>query len=128
MATLKMNIINSMETRDVDEAKAAAIDVACRSMGALQDNPAFSTTEHVNRVDAVKAIARSFFTVRENIYTNHRANKRRPFTAVKIYRTEWPRVSPMIANKNFYKPLEALGNVELLRDRNGTSHIIRVYL
>ena len=125
---IKMNIINSNETKTVDDAKAAAIDVACRSAEAIQDNPAFVANEHVNRVEAVKNIARTFFTVRENIYINHRANKRRPFTAVKIYRTQWPVVSPKTADKNFYKPLDALGNVELLRDRNGTSHIIRVYL
>lgn len=130
MATIKLNIINSIETKTPEEACAAAIDVACRSVGAKQNNPAFATSEHLSRVNAVKDIASKFFTVRENIFTNHRANtaQRRPFTAVKVYRTQWPRVSPRVADASFYKPLEALGKVELLRDREGTSHIIRVYI
>lgn len=125
---LKMNIINSNQTRDRDEARAAAINVAARSYSAKMDNPAFVSAEHEQRVEAAKLIARNFFTVRENIFTNHRPNKGRPFTAVKVYRTQWPRVSPRVADAKFYQPLEKLGNIELLRDRNGTSHIIRVYL
>ena len=130
MANLKINIINSTETRDREEARAAAINVACRSLDAKLNNKAFASGDHVARVDAVKSIARAFFTVCENIYTNHRSNdaQRRPFTAVKVHRTQWPRVSPKVANARFYKPLEDIGNVELLRSRDGSSHIIRVYL
>lgn len=128
MANLKINIINSEETRDVAQAVGAAIDVKLRSLGAELDNPAFNSADHVARVDAVKAIARSFFTVRENIYTNHRSNKSRPFTAVKVHRTEWPRVSPATANKRYYEPLEKLGKVELCVSRDFSSHIIRVYI
>ena len=128
MANLKINIINSEETRDVAQAQGAAIDVKLRSLSAELDNPAFNSADHVARVDAVKTIARSFFTVRENIYTNHRSNKHRPFTAVKVHRTEWPKVSPVTANKRYYEPLEKLGNVELCVSRDFSSHIIRVYL
>lgn len=130
MATIKLNIINSSVTKTPREAVAAAIDVACRSVDAQERNNAFTDADHVNRVNAVKDIASKFFTVRENIFTNHRTNNTqgRPFTAVKVYRTQWPRVSPRVANTRFYKPLEALGNLELLRDREGTSHIIRVYI
>jgi hypothetical protein len=130
MANLKMNIINSKETRDEWEAKAAAINVACRSLDAKLNNKAFNSADHVARIDAVKNIARSFFTVRENIYINHRSNNAhgRPFTAVKVHRTQWPLVGPKVADARFYKPLEDVGNVELLRSRDGSSHIIRVYL
>lgn len=125
---LKMNIINSNETKNREEAKAAAINVAARSYSAKMNNPAFISAEHEQRVEAAKVIARNFFTVRENIFTNHRPNKGRPFTAVKVYRTQWPQVSPKVADAKFYQPLEKIGNVELLRDRAGTSHIIRVYI
>ena len=125
---LKMNIINSEETKTDNQALGAAIDVKLRSLAAKRDNKAFDSADHVARVDAVKMIARSFFTVRENIYTNHRANKGRPFTAVKVHRTQWPHVGPKTANARFYEPLEKLGNVELFRNRSGESHIIRVYL
>lgn len=130
MSNLKINIINSQETKDRQEAKAAAINVAMRDLAAKEDNPAFSTAEHRARVDAVKTILRSFFTVRENIYEQARANRgqNRPFTAVKVYRTEWPRVSPADANKRYYEPLEQLGNVELRVSRDFSSHIVRVYL
>lgn len=128
MARLKINIINTEETKTDAEAKAAAIDVKLRSISAKRDNKAFASADHVQRVDAVKAIAKSFFTVRENIFDQARPNKGRPFTAVKVYRTQWPKVSPEEADKRFYKPLEDLGNVELRVTRDLSSQIIRVYL
>lgn len=128
MANLKYRIMNSRETRDEREATAAAIDVAVRNAEAKRKNPMFNSKDHLARVDAVKKIAGSFFTVRENIFDQARPNKGRPFTAVKIFRTQWPYVSPKVADTRYYEPLEQLGNLELYVSRDFSSHIIRVYL
>jgi hypothetical protein len=129
MSKLRYNIMNSKETRDEWEATAAAIDVAVRNAIAKRKNPKFNSKDHLALVDAVKKIAGSFFTVRENIFDQARLNKGRPFTAVKIFRTQWPVVSKKVADARYYDPLEQLGgNLELWVSRNFSSHIIRVYL
>lgn len=119
-------LIDSEPTTSTAHAQAAAIDVALRNREAEDSNPAFHKPEHVKRVKAVRDIATRFFTVREAIYVNHRSNKKRPFSVVKVSRPQWPRVNNKTSDTAFYTPLKDLG-VEIRFAPKTNSYLLRVY-
>ena len=93
---------------------------AMQSHGAL-----FESDAHVHKVDQVRVIVEAFFTVRKAVYVNHRANKGKPFTVIKMEQPEFPRMSQARIDALYREPLKALG-VEVVFSKASNSMLYRV--
>jgi hypothetical protein len=85
----------------------------------------FESDAHVHKVDQVRVIVESFFTVRKAVYVNHRANKGKPFTVIKVEQPEFPRMSQARIDVLYREPLKALG-VEVVFSKASNSMLYRV--
>ena len=122
--------IESSPTFTAYAAIAARLDAQGRSDAAADENPDFFlSTAHQQRIDAVRDIVTSFFTDRKAVYVNHRQNRSRPFTVVKLDDARWPAKITSVAKKNqhLYDPLKRLGNVEIVNSRRTNSWLFRIY-
>ena len=105
----------------------AWLDARARSKEAVNTNRDFFAGEdHMDRVDAVTAVIKNFFGCAPS-YVTARANRGRPFDAIKVEAAGY-----RIANTNrndkqakLYGPLDAIGNVTY-KVTNGHL-IVRVY-
>jgi hypothetical protein len=93
---------------------------------ALREHRAFFTSDaHVDKVAQVQAIVDNFFTVRKNLYVNHRVNGGAPFTVVKVEQPQFPRMSQKQIDAHYRDPLKALG-VEIVFSSRSNSYLFRV--
>lgn len=116
---------------DSAESKApqwAAVDAMIRTADALEQHPLFfKDPAHMARVAEVEDIVRSYFTVHKAMYKNHRVNRGRPFTVVKVERPVYPNHLSKAARAAAYEvPLANLG-VEIVFSKNTSSYLFRVY-
>lgn len=108
-------------------AKFAAIDVDRRSCEAKNNNSLFSDPDHVLKVKMVQDIVRSFFPVMKNMYVNHRENRGKSFTVVKVEQPNFPNHLSAEKRKKIYRqPLEDLG-VEIVFSKRSNSYLYRVF-
>lgn len=126
MRPLASKIIETEITRSQFAARAAAIDAAHRSHEAACRNADFFYSDvHQNKISAVEGIVSRFFTVNNGIYRNHRANRGRPFTAIKVQDPKFPMVSWRRKQEEFVDPLTALG-VEIVFSTQSNSYLFRI--
>lgn len=116
---------------DSSESKApqwAAVDAHIRSADALEEHPGFfKDPAHMAKVAAVEDIVKAYFTVHKAMYKNHRVNRGRPFTVVKVERPVYPNHLPKATRAAEYElPLANLG-VEIVFSKNTNSYLYRVY-
>jgi hypothetical protein len=122
---LKETVIDSNVATNHLSARHCYIDATTQSSNARKTNSAFFNADHMQRVARVKDIADKFFPVKDCVYVNHRNNRGKPFTVVKVSKIgRWP------ANKNkqtdLYAPLAALGVTEVLLSGKSNSYLFRL--
>jgi hypothetical protein len=120
--------IHSSPTFTARAAMAARLDAESRSEEAANENPDFFlSTDHQRRVNEVHAIVTGFLTNRKGVYINHRQNRTRPFTVVKMDGVRWPaKATRTQATMDFYEPLEKLG-VKPVFSAHTNSYLFRIY-
>ena len=122
----------TFNTKEIDNEKssnpiASIIDVNRRSCEAVDQYPEFfGSEEHQNTIGEVKAIVKSFFPTYKGLYVNHRANRGRPMTVVKVAEPKFPNTLPRKTKERFYyEPLERLG-VEIVFSKGTNSYLYRI--
>jgi len=125
MFTYTEVVSDSNVARTAQAATHCRIDAAKRSNAALEQNDAFFDSDHLNRVEAAAKIVSAFFPVKADVYVNHRTNRGRPFSVVKVAGIgSWP--SSKNKAKDLYQPLAALGMYEVHYMKNSNSYIYRI--
>lgn len=126
-------MLNSIEEKKINHQKssnpmASAIDVKTRSQNAFDEHKSFFTSiEHVTKVNAVTDLLNDFFKVKKAVYVNHRTNRGRPFTAIKIEQPNFPNHLPSKVKDEMYRvPLRDL-EVEIVFSKNTNSYLYRIY-
>ena len=97
------------------------IDARERGKLALAQHEAFFNSDaHMDRVDAVCDILKSFFGRAPDYITPRGINRKRPFENIKMNQVGWflNRFKAEEKNQRLYAPLLALGNVEVI-SKNG---------
>ena len=126
-----MNLNQDVKVIDIHDlsgrpwfAKESAED---RGAKALEEFPEFfNSPEHIKKVSKVHEILDSFIPVRKAKYENHRANKGKPMTVIKIENPQFPNIVPMAKREeDYYGPLKDLG-VEILYSKRTLSYLYRV--
>ena len=84
MPTYTEVVSESNVARTAQAAMHCRIDAAKRSNAALEQNDAFFDGDHLNRVEAAAKIVSAFFPGKADVYVNHRTNRGRPFSVVKV--------------------------------------------
>jgi hypothetical protein len=124
MLSIKETTIESNQTSSPVAALISHNDAVNRSCSAIVDNPDFFDTDHLARVNQVRNLVDKFFSVRRDIYVNHRVNRGKPFSVVKVLGATWP------ANKNkqrdLYEPLSNLGVTEIILSKKSNSYLFRI--
>jgi len=93
-------------------AAAAAMDIERRNAKAYKDNQEFyDDPDHSARVDAVRAILKSFFGRNFDLYENQRPNCGDPYTALKVTNHTFPVMSFKRKEADYTQPLKKLGVV-----------------
>ena len=118
--------INAEPTQSAYAARAAAIDCRGRSEWAKASNPFFSSPEHMAKLARTEAVLRDFFgnSIVEH-YVNHRDNRGKPFTTIKIKVSNFPRASAARKMAQYDSPLADLG-VERVNSKRTNSLLYRV--
>jgi hypothetical protein len=119
--------IKTIENEAAPNPIWAKLDAADRSAEALRQYPVMDETEHQSTVLEVFGIVDSFFPVKKGIYINHRVNRGKPFTVVKVEQPRFPSMSFARKQVEFRQPLDALG-VEILFSKNTNSYLFRIYV
>jgi hypothetical protein len=102
-------------------ARAAFNDALDRSTLARKQHPQFFNRDHMQRVEDVRAIVDGFFPVKESLYVNHRANRGKPFSVVKVFNIgSWP--AKKNKQRDLYAPLAALGVFEVKLSQRGNHY------
>jgi len=120
---------DTLNNKRAPNPTAAAIDASRRSLRAIDENPHFFTSSaHLDRVDAVKDICTETFGVNADMRINHRGggNGRKPFTVVKVMNPSWP-ISFNKKDQVFSNPLKALGNIVRKTPKSSNSVLIRIF-
>ena len=119
--------VKEIHSEEMMDKTNAYINAQVRSKEAFYDKPSFfGNKDHIAKYKEVKAIVANFFNVHNGIYVTHRANKKDPFTAVKVSSPNFPNSLPSsLKHAMFYKPLEDLG-VEIVFAKGTNSWIFRV--
>jgi len=105
----------------------AVRDVEQRNRAALRAHEQFFLNhEHQDKIQAVLRIVKGFFTVRKDVFVNHRVGQGKPFTVVKVSSPAWPACSAARADREYRKPLQELG-VEIVFSRATNSYLYRIY-
>jgi hypothetical protein len=115
-----------IDSNPAANAVRALLDARQRNDNAVVHNRAFfQSPQHLARLRAVQDVVDNFFRIRKGVYVNHRENRGRPFSTVKVDNPAFPNVSTARKQAQFYAPLQALG-VEILRSGRTNSYILRV--
>jgi hypothetical protein len=85
----------------------------------------FESDAHQQKIDQVRDIVENFFTVCKSIYVNHRANRGKPFTVVKVEKPQFPRMKQHEIDVCYREPLKALG-VEIVFSKASNSYLFRI--
>lgn len=118
--------INVEPTKSAREARAAVLDCQFRSQEAMSNNPFFSDPAHVAKLARTETIIRDFFgTSIVDHYVNHRENRGKPFTTIKIKVSNFPNASKRRKEAQYDAPLAALG-VERINSVRSNSLLFRV--
>lgn len=95
------------------------------SANAVYDHRSFFNQDHLDRVRKAADIVNKFFTVKEAVYVNHRANGGKPFSSVKVNKLgNWP--TSKNKQTELYAPLAALGCYEVVTSRTSNSMLFRI--
>lgn len=101
-------------------------DLDVNQAQALQEHADFFESDaHQQKIDQVREIVENFFTVCKNIYVNHRANRGKPFTVVKVEKPQFPRMKQSEIDLLYREPLKALG-VEIVFSKASNSYLFRI--
>ena len=104
----------------------AVVDAKVRSQQAAERNPAFfNSRQHQAKIAAVCDIVEGFFKIKKGVYVNHRENRGKPFTTVKVDNPAFPNVSRAKKQSSYLDPLRALG-VEIVFSARTNSYIFHV--
>ena len=125
MTAITEVVSNSNQAATMAAAIHCRIDAAARSKAAIANNEAFFNYNHLNRIAAAKKIVNSFFTSKDAVYVNHRTNRGKPFSVVKVSHVgSWP--TSKDKQKDLYQPLAALGMFEVRLMKNTNSYNFRI--
>lgn len=87
----------------------------------------FEMPSHKGKILKVLNIVENMFSTNNGIYVNYRANKGKPFTAVKADKVRWPvKKTKQQIEDEYYTPLRTL-NVEIKYVKATGSYIHRIY-
>lgn len=115
-----------IDVHSASNARWAASDAEIRNECALENHPAFfGSQQHQERIARVRDIVDGFFKVRRRIYVNHRENRGKPFTTVKVDGPVFPNVSQQRKQSEYLDPLRALG-VEIVFSKRTNSYLYHV--
>jgi len=119
-----MNTLVKEDTKTVRTSSnplGSYIDAKARGKIALAQHEAFFHSDaHLDRLDAVCGILKSFFGQAPSYITPRGVNRKRPFENVKMNEVGWflNRFKAEEKNERLYAPLLALDNVEVI-SKNG---------
>ena len=82
-----------LNTVRASNPQGAIVDAHASSAQALAKYPQFFTPQHLLVVEEVRDLVDEFFTVRKGLYVNHRENRGKPFSVVKVDGCTYPVVS-----------------------------------
>lgn len=85
----------------------------------------FESDAHQQKIDQVRDIVEKFFPVCKNVYVNHRANRGKPFTVVKVEKPQFPRMKQSEIDACYREPLKVLG-VEIVFSKVSNSYLYRI--
>ena len=90
---------------------ASRLDADQRSLAAISRSPEFfGSAEHQHRIARVIQICSGFFRIKGDTFVNHRDNRGRPFSTVKLSYCEFPNtMSSADKQRLYYQPLAELG-------------------
>lgn len=123
---------NADDTKTVNVRRAfnpvgAVIDAAERNANAIEQFPKFfGNHEHTNKVETVRQIVESFFTINAGVYVNHRGGHNKPFSVVKVSKPDFPAMNNKKIDEQYRNPLKALG-VEIVFSKGTNSYLYRIY-
>lgn len=128
-----MSKINSTQDQDriidvhsASNARWAFADAQLGNQYALDAHPDFfGSQQHQERIARVREIVDGFFKIRRNVYVNHRGNRGKPFTTVKVDGPVFPNVSQQRKRDSYLDPLRALG-VEIVFSKRTNSYLYHV--
>ena len=112
-------------TRKASNPVGALIDARKNNL-AMSALPAFQKAEHIVKVEKVQDILKSFFKVYKGFYVNHRFNKGKSFTVVKVDNPDFPQVNYDIKQAVYTNLLKELG-VEVVFSNRTNSYLYRIH-
>jgi hypothetical protein len=116
----------TINARKATNALGAYLNAVDRSEDALENMPDRFTDKHLDKVNDVLKILREFFGPGQQMYVNHRENRGKPFTAIKVNRPFFPNhLSSAEKDRRYRQPLRDLG-VEIVFSTNTNSYIYRI--
>jgi len=86
----------------------------------------FQRAEHLIKLEKVQDIVKSFFKVYKGLYVNHRVNKGKSFSVIKVDIRRFPVLSYSVKTATYYNPLKDLG-VEVVFSKRTNSYLYRIY-
>ena len=117
--------VKTIHTQRASNPRAAVIDAHIRSADAVNAYPLFFNADHLQRVRDVAQILKDFFTVHNGLHVNHRENRGKPFSVVKVSHVQWPRVSRVHKDRMYVKPIQDLGG-EIVYSARTHSVLVRI--
>jgi hypothetical protein len=100
---------DTLQSRSASNPQGAVIDAQQCSLAALENHPEFFNADHMQRVHEARDIVAAFFPICKGVHVNHRANRGKCFSVVKVDHPQWPQVSFKTKQTRYVLPLQALG-------------------
>jgi hypothetical protein len=118
--------VKIVRSRHAANPQFAAQDAVRKSAEALAARPDFFTKDHLALLNQVKQIVDKFIPIKEGLYVNHRLNRGKPFSVIKLDKPKWPLVSHKRKIAEYESPLATLGvEVRMAPKTNSTLFYIR---
>ena len=115
----------TIETRRASNPVGAFINARENNLKA-SEMAVFQREEHLIKLEKVQDIVKSFFKVYKGLYVNHRVNKGKSFSVIKVDNPQFPHLSYSVKTATYYNPLKDLG-VEVVFSKRTNSYLYRIY-
>lgn len=117
--------IKHINTRRASNPVGAVVDARYKSADALAKHAQFFNAAHMHKVELTRAIVDGFFRIKKGIYVNHRENRGKPFSVVKVDGANFPAVKPSVKAAAYTNPLADLG-VEISFSKATNSYLFYI--
>jgi hypothetical protein len=125
MSELAKDEVLQINTVRASNPIGAIVDARLKSSDAVANYPKFFNKAHLEKVSQVYDIVNGFIRVKKGIYINHRENRGKPFSVIKVDGCEFPHVKPSVKAAAYTNPLTELG-VEIVFSPSTNSYLYRI--